>query len=447
MLEPSAPFVPGMHVDAICLHLQALIEGRIQNLIINVPPGHAKSLLTCVFWPAWVWIDRPEVRFLFSSHRAELAIRDSLKCRSLIESDWYQVRFGNRFELRGDQNQKQRFENTCTGYRVVTPVGTGTGERGDIIVVDDPTSVEQAESDAERKAANEWWSGTMSTRVNDLRTGHRVVIQQRLHEDDLTGHLLEKGGYDLLMLPEEFEPERVRSTSIGWSDLRTEPGQLLWPERIGNQELGTIKRDLGGYRYAGQYQQRPSPAGGGILKRWWFRYWKPRGIELAPVSVRLADGNWQQVPAVERPEEFDQQWQSWDMAFKDLDTSDYVVGQVWGAKGADRFLLDQWRERMSFLQTLEAVKALSEKWPMAVRKLIEDKANGSAVIASLQHEIQGLIAVNPEGGKGARAHAASPLIEAGNVYLPHPATHHGWMPSWRSARRSRRAAMMIRSTR
>jgi hypothetical protein len=178
--------------------------------------------------------------------------------------------------MRGDQNQKQRFENTSTGCRVVTPVGTGTGERGDIVVVDDPTSVDQAESDTERKAANEWWSGTMSTRVNDLRAGHRVVIQQRLHEDDLTGYLLERGGYELLMLAEEFEPERACSTSIGWNDLRTEAGQLLWPERIGNQELETIKRDLGSYRYAGQYQQRPSPAGGGIYKRWWWRYWKPR---------------------------------------------------------------------------------------------------------------------------------------------------------------------------
>jgi predicted phage terminase large subunit-like protein len=145
------------------------------------------------------------------------------------------------------------------------------------------------------------------------------------------------------------------------------------------------------------------------------------GIELPPVSVRLADGSWQQVNAVELPEEFDQQWQSWDMAFKDLDTSDYVVGQVWGASGADRFLLDQRRERMSFPQTVEAVKALSAKWPKAARKLIEDKANGTAVIASLQHEIEGLIAVNPEGGKVARAHATSPRIEAGNVYLPHPA--------------------------
>jgi predicted phage terminase large subunit-like protein len=421
VLEPSATFVAGLHVDAICLHLQAVTEGRIGDLIINVPPGHAKSLLTCVFWPAWVWINHPEVRFLFSSHRMDLATRDSVKWRTLIESDWYQSRWGDRFQLRDDQNQKQRFENSRTGYRVVTPVGVGTVERADIVVVDDPTSVDQAESDTERKAANEWWTGTMTTRLNDLRTGHRVVIQQRLHEDDLTGHLLEKGGYELLMLPEEFEPERACSTSIGWRDPRTEPGQLLWPERIGNRELDVIKRNLGSYRYAGQYQQRPSPATGAVYQRWWWRYWKPPGMNLPPVSVRLADGSWQQIEPVERPDEFDQQWQSWDMAFKDLDTSDYVVGQVWAAKGADRFLLDQTRERMSFPQTLDAVKNLTVKWPHAGCKLVEDKANGSAVIATLRHDVAGMIPVNPDGGKAARAQAVSPQVEAGNVYFPHPA--------------------------
>ena len=152
----------------ICSHLHAVTEGRIAHLIVNVPPGHAKSLLACVFWPAWVWIDHPESRWLFASHREALAIRDSLRCRTLIESDWYQRRWGNRFQLRKDQNQKQRFENDKTGYRVVVPMSAGTGERGDYVVVDDPHTVDQAESDAERTAAVEWWNGSMSTRLNDL---------------------------------------------------------------------------------------------------------------------------------------------------------------------------------------------------------------------------------------------------------------------------------------
>src|SRR5712692_6504314 len=200
VLEPDTPFIDGIHVQAICEHLQAITEGRLRNLIINVPPGHAKSLLTAVFWPAWAWIDHPESRWLFSSYREPLATRDSVKCRRLIESPWYLERWGDRYQLAGDQNQKNRFENSATGYRVVVPMSSGTGERGDYVVVDDPHSVDQAQSDAERTSAVDWWNGSMSTRLNDFATGHKIVIQQRLHESDLTGDLLARGGYQLLCL-------------------------------------------------------------------------------------------------------------------------------------------------------------------------------------------------------------------------------------------------------
>ena len=189
-LEPETEFVDGLHIDAICSHLQAVSEGRIANLIINVPPGHAESLLIAVFWPAWNWIDHPELRWLFSSYREPLATRDSVKCRRLIESAWYQQRWGDRYRLSEDQNQKHRFEHDRTGYRVVVPMSAGTGERGDYVVVDDPHSVDQAESDAERIRAVDWWNGSMSTRLNDLSRGHKIVIQQRLHESDLSGDLL-----------------------------------------------------------------------------------------------------------------------------------------------------------------------------------------------------------------------------------------------------------------
>ena len=141
ILEPETQFVEGIHMDAICSHLQAVTEGQIRNLIINVPPGHAKSLLTAVFWPAWTWIDHPDSRWLFSSYREPLATRDSVKCRRLIESDWYQQRWGDRYQMAGDQNQKHRFENDRTGYRVVVPMSAGTGERGDYVVVDARTAL------------------------------------------------------------------------------------------------------------------------------------------------------------------------------------------------------------------------------------------------------------------------------------------------------------------
>src|ERR1039457_4938317 len=224
-----------------------LPKARVPHLFINIPPGHAKSLLTAVFWPAWVWIDHPEARWLFSSYREPLATRDSVKCRRLIESDWYQERWGDRYQLSGDQNQKNRFENTRTGYRVVVPMSAGTGERGDYVVVDDPHSVDQAASDTERRAAVEWWNGSMATRLNDLSSGHKVVIMQRLHEAALTGDLLAMGGYDLLCLPAEFEPERRCATSIGWSDPRQESGELLWPEKVSQVDLDGLKTTLGSY--------------------------------------------------------------------------------------------------------------------------------------------------------------------------------------------------------
>ena len=422
VLEPETPFVDGLHVHAVCDHLQAITEGRIPNLIVNIPPGgHAKSLLTAVFWPAWVWIRHPEARWLFSSYREPLATRDSVKCRRVIESAWYQERWGDRFQLTDDQNQKGRFENTKTGYRVVVPMSSGTGERGDYVVVDDPHSVYQAESDSERRSGVEWWNGSMATRLNDLSTGHKIVIMQRLHEADLTGDLLAKGGYELLCLPAEFEPERRCITSIGWKDPRKERGELLWPDKVKRAHLDGLKIALGSYRYAAQYQQRPSPAEGGLMKRHWWRYWRPAHLALPPVQMRLPDGEVRSIPAVPLPALFDQVAQSWDLSFKDLATSDYVVGQVWAACGADRFLLDQQRERMDMPRTVGAIRAMSEKWPQAVTKLVEDRANGPAVIASLQHDLSGLIAVNPEGGKVARAAAVSPQIESGSVYLPHPA--------------------------
>jgi len=308
VLEPGTRFIPGLHVDAVCEHLQAMMEGPIKDLIINIPPGFAKSMIGCVFMPAWVWINNPAFRFLFSSYKQDYAIRDSVKCRTLIQSAWYRDRWGDRYKLKADQNEKGKFENDKTGSRETTSVGTGTGSRAMLVVVDDPMSVDQSVSDAERKRANDWWTGTMTTRLNDLRTGHLLLIQQRLHEEDTTAVCLAQGGYQHLYLPNEFERDRACQTSI-WKDPRTEEGQLLWPAKVGPEEVAMLKRKLGSYGYAGQYQQRPSPAGGGIFKQWW-RYWKYKTIDVPPVIIRLPDGNMRRVHAVDLPEAFDQELQS-----------------------------------------------------------------------------------------------------------------------------------------
>lgn len=396
VVEPSTEFVSGWHLEAINEHLEAVTNGQIRNLLINMPPRHMKSLAVSVFWPCWEWATRPERRWLFASYAASLSIRDSVKCRRLIQSPWYQRNWGDRYKLTGDQNAKERYENDKTGYRLATSVGgAATGEGGDRIVIDDPHNVREAESETIRQAAVDWFWESMSTRLNDPKTGARVVVMQRVHAKDLSGSILEHGGFDHLCLPAEYEGTN-RVTSIGWSDPRSSPGDLLWPDRFGADELTDLKRSLGSYGTAGQLQQRPSPAEGGLFKRDWWKFYR------------------------ERPRKFDEVVQSWDCTFKDLQSSDYVVGLVVGRIGADKYVLDMTRDRMGIGATMQAIRSMSAKWPESTAKLVEDKANGSAVIELLKHEIPGLIPVNPEGGKVVRAQAVSPEVEAGNVFLPDP---------------------------
>lgn len=427
IVEPITPYKHGWHIDAIAEHLTAVTNGEIRDLIINIPPRHMKSLLTSVFWPMWVWTFQPEKRWLFSAYSESLAIRDSLKCRRIIQSPWYRANWGDVFQLTGDQNQKTRFENNKTGFRLAAGVGgLGTGEGGDFIVVDDPLKSADAHSQAARENVTLWWDETMSTRGNDPTKSARVIIMQRLHEQDLTGHILAKmkadadaNKYELLCLPAEYVPT-PRVTAIGWHDPRTEPGQLLWPERVPLDALNRLKKDLGSYGAAGQLQQEPSPSEGGILKRHWWRFWVPKGMVLPAVTTRLADNTIFEHPQVELPATFDQMLQSWDMTFKDTKGSDFVAGQVWGKVGADKFLVDQVLERLDFVKTIAAVLRVTQKWPNATTKLVEDKANGSAVISALRSKISGLIPIEPDGSKESRVYAVSPEIESGNVYLPHP---------------------------
>ena len=284
IIEPLTPFVPGWHIDAIIDYLEAVTRGEIRNLLINVPPRHMKSLLVSVLWPAWEWIQHPQRRWLFSSYASSLSIRDSVKCRMLIESPWYQSFWGDRYALAGDQNTKTRFDNNRSGYRIATSVGgAATGEGGDRIVCDDPHNVQEAESDSIRQATVEWFNVVMSTRVNDPRTAAKVVVMQRCHQKDLSGHLLEQGGWEHLCLPAEYEdPPRV--ISVRFPDPRVVPGELLWAERFGAEEIANLKVSLGSYAAAGQLQQRPSPAGGGMIKRPWFRFWQPPRCESSANS-------------------------------------------------------------------------------------------------------------------------------------------------------------------
>lgn len=446
IVEPGTPFKSNWHIDSICDHLEAVSRGEIKRLIINIPPRHMKSLTVGVFWPTWAWLRAPEIRWLFASYAETLSKRDSLKCRRVIESQGGRHHGGTLMErvgykgilsllgdpwsLASDQNEKVRFENERTGYRLATSVGgSATGEGGDILVIDDPHKADEVESDLQRQNVLDWMDGTMSTRLNDPTTGRVVIVMQRLHENDLTGHLLAQGGYEHLCLPAEYEPTHP----FVWpDDQRTEPDELLWPEHFDHTAIADLKTRLGSYRAAGQLQQRPAPAEGGIFKTAWWQYYD---YTLLTKLDQLVD---QEIPnagyAVGLPH-FTALVQSWDTPLKEKTTSDFAVGQLWGFFGPDRYLLRQIRGRMGLTEIAAQAHGLQDwattRWPtLTPRVLVENAANGPEVIAALRKRVQGVIPVTPSVDKVTRAEAVTPQFEGGNIRVPGDRvdTANGWAP-------------------
>lgn len=245
IVEPGRPLVWGWHMDAICKHLQAVTDGIIRRLLINVPPGHCKSILTSVLWPVWNWLRRPEWRVLRASYALDLALRDSVRCRELIEDAWFQDTFHPTWSLSRSQNAKNRFKNTRRGERMCISVrARTTGFRGDCVLIDDPLNFTDAMSDVKRPKANIWLDQAASSRLNDMSEGSIVIIMQRLHHEDVAGHVIEQGGYEHLCLPSRFVPERKCVTSIGWSDPRTQKGELLFPAMFPNDVLDDAEQRM-----------------------------------------------------------------------------------------------------------------------------------------------------------------------------------------------------------
>lgn len=406
VVEPATPFVPGWHIDAIAEHLEAVTGGEIRNLVINMPPRHMKSLTVSVFWPVWEWLSAPSRRWLFASYALSLSIRDSLKCRRLIESPWFRRRWSDRFQLTSDQNVKARFDNDATGYRIATSVGgAATGEGGDRIVVDDPHNIQEAESDAVRSSTLTWWDEVMSTRLNDPKTGAKVIVMQRCHERDLAGHVLEQGGYEHLCLPAEYDGRRM-VTAIGWSDPRRQPGELLWPARYGRAEIDALKRALGSYGTAGQLEQRPAPRGGGLFQRTWF------GIVQALPATGM-------------------EWcRFWDVAGSE-GHGDWSVGTKVGRTSDGVFYIadvqrGQWsagevEERIFQMATLDGVH-------VRIREEQEPGSSGKAVIAARTKLLAGYDyrGVRATGQKQVRWQPFAAQAEAGNVkVLAAP-----WLEDW-----------------
>lgn len=398
VLEPVTELKWGWALDAICQHLEAVTDGRITRLLMNVPPGSMKSLLTGVIWPAWEWGPRgmPEMRFVGTAHEEQLAIRDSRRCRDLIKSDWFQALWP--VELASDLDGKREFGNTRKGVRQARAFTSMTGVRGDRVILDDPISADNANSQAKLEAARIAFTETLPTRVNSEKSAI-VVIMQRLNEKDVSGVIKDMGlPYVHLCIPMRFDPARKCSTSIGWTDPRTKEGELMFPERFGEDQVRELETTLGSYGTAGQLQQNPAPRGGGIIKTFWFKYWtSPPPLEFTEVFV--------------------------DTAQKTGEENDYCVLQLWGRSTAGQgVLLDQRRSKWEAPELVTETRAFWLKHRAGLfaprRMNVEDKVSGTGLIQTLRREGIPVTPIPRSKDKISRGHDAAPFIESGNVLLP-----------------------------
>jgi predicted phage terminase large subunit-like protein len=437
VVEPGQPYSHNWHIDLIADHLTAITdelmiddEQYYNRLLINVPPGAMKSLLTNVFWPAWEWGPRnmPHLRYVCASHSLDLAIRDSTKMRRLIQSEWYQKRWGDRVKLTGDQNAKTKFENAKTGFRQAVAFEGMTGARGDRVIIDDPHSVDSANSDQMRQSTVNTFETAVPTRLNNPDKSAIVVIMQRLHEEDVSGIILSKQlGYDHIMLPMEYDPSRAFPTLLGAEDPREALGELLFPERFPKHVVERDKRTMGTFAVSGQFQQTPTPADGGIIKRDWWQLWDNDNFPS-----------------------FDYIIASLDTAYTLKTENDFTAMTVWGvfsedpvaeaSRSLDRtgkgFMMERtykqphpkvmliyaWQERLELAESVQKVAQTVQRFKVDTI-LIENKAAGYPVAQELRrlysHKGFQVILDDPKSiDKTARLYSIQHFFSEGLIYAP-----------------------------
>ena len=584
-LEPETDLILNWHIKYLCQIIQAETERIVRkeykdkDYIVNIPPRSAKSKLFNVMWCPWAWSKWPWLKFINNSFEQGLSTNLCLDSRRLIESDWYQERWGHVFKLTTDMNTKCIWENeeillangqlekiknlkpgmevqASDGFKVYTDkivkvVNTGknkvlriklrdgtelrvtknhrlhswdlwkfagdlktgdpltilgesvkqfgendfllrkvngdlewseiveieempavqtydiqteklncffvngilshnswydndqrgmrrssstrggiTGTGADIIINDDPQDPKLADSETERETVKDHWGKTLYSRLNNQRIGVRVIVQQRLHEDDLTGHLMANNPekFEHICIPAE-ESEDIRPKEL----LKNYIDGLFFPSHPSfspiSLEEAKLPTNLGAVGYSGQMMQAPSPPSGIIFKKHWFNYWKPRGMVLPSIKVKDENGKIIEKYAQDLPLKFEDKITSWDMAFKGTDGSDNVSGDVWAKRGADRYLLNNLMKKMDFTTTIKAVRLLKKNYPDTTAHIVEDKANGPAVISSLQREIPGMVAWPADVDKITRALPMAHQAESGNIWIPHPALAK-WVDPW-----------------
>jgi predicted phage terminase large subunit-like protein len=399
VLEPGTAYVHNWHIDVVCAHLEAVTDGRIQRLLINIPPGFSKSLLVSVFWPAWEWGPRGlrSLRYLATSFNDGPVKRDTRKCRDLILSDWYQSRWP---EVRLTRTAEMSFANSDTGMREGVAFGSLTSQRGDRVIIDDPHSTRTVESSTQREEATRLFRERAIFSVNDPKSSAVVVVMQRLHEKDISGVILERElGFEHLRLPMRFEANNPCVTILGRADRRTFDGELLDYHRFPEPIVEALERDMTAYAVAGQLQQRPAPREGGLFQR----HWVPV-IGAAPAEARRV--------------------RYWDLAASVSKSSDYTVGALLCRAGGLIYIEDIVRMRASAHEVERAIltTAASDRarYGSVTIGLPQDPGQaGKAQSGYLVGQLAGFTVkvARETGSKEVRAMPLASQAEAGNVRL------------------------------
>ena len=396
ILEPESTYEHNWHVEVVAQNLEAVSSGLIRNLDINIAPRTIKSLLVNVIYPTWVWATEPSHKFISSSYSASLSTYFNLKRRDLIKSRFYQSLWPIR--VKEDRDTQTFMENEFNGYFLSTSVGgTITGKGADTLISDDLLNAKDAFSKVARDSTRLWYTQSFYNRLQNKKTGRRINVNQRLHQNDISGLLAEKYDFEKLVIPMQKVEGQVENIT-GWKDPR-EIGEFMHPTRYGEVEKQDEYEGLGTYGWSGQMQQSPTPVGGGLIKKEWMRFYE------------------------ELPTSFDKKILVADLAFKDTARSDFVSYQCWGKLGIYFYLIDLVRGRWNYGNSKANFRIFCDKHPTASLKYIEDKANGPAMISEIQKEIRNIIAW-PEKkefkslSKVERVLMTQPLFENGLVLLP-----------------------------
>ena len=407
VMEPM-PFVDGWVIDCLCEHFTALANGEFRKIAVNIPPRHTKSLFLVAF-RAWLWTRNAQERVLAASYNLDLSLRDNLRVRRVIESPWFQARYGDKIKLQPDQKAKYYYENTAGGYQMALSVAGGvTGHGGSYLIIDDPHNADEAHSDVERATALSWFREVWTNRLNDQTKDKMIVVGQRIHDQDVCGYIIrERPDWVHLNLPAYYEPSYHCVTPI-LSDPRKVEGNLLWPERFSNATLEGLRRDLGSMGFAAQYQQTPVPSGGGQFKSEWFRYFsetdeaylleKPEGV-----SSILKDACWNFVTV--------------DLAISSKQTADFTVFAVWSVTPTyDLLLLKLVRAHLDNPSQVKQLRSLHQEFPSAYFK-IERTGYQLALVQQALAEGIPCKAYLPIKDKVSRASTASIWMENGKMYF------------------------------